>query len=243
MVTTGIPATVAVCASLPGDLRPDACRSWLVQRRHAAVPVTWAMGVTVMEGLAAVLDQTPACDVAVALEHDWLDSRQTLRSMIARARRTVPNLCSVVLRGTRALEHRAVLVEEGIRLVLVDAFDGPPRRDRRPAPPGWPVRNLAWGLWEVRIAESRRPGLWSFLTGQGPLARPAVGSLRVLHAGDVAASGGTAHASGSSLDRWLTWVERCQAEGTVTPVSLTTLARMLAGSASDGLGGSVLRAA
>lgn len=237
------PATVAVCAGLPADARPDACRSWLGQRRHASVPVTWAMSVEVMEGLAAVLDQAPACDMAVALDHESLDSRQTMRSMIARARRVVPTLCSVVLRGTRPLEHRAVLVEEGIRLVLVDAFDGPLRRDRRPAPPGWPVRNLAWGLWEVRIAECHRPGLWALLTGQGPLARPAVGSLRVLHAGDVAVSGGTPHASGSSLDRWLTWVERRHAEGAVTPVSLTTLARMLTGSASDGLGGSILRAA
>ncbi|MFM8826870.1 MAG: hypothetical protein ACKOFT_07310, partial [Actinomycetota bacterium] len=97
---------------------------------------------------AAVLRPATNRDFALRIAPEWLDSKQVLRRRLAEVRRALPGVVTAVHRGPKPLAHRTLFVEEGFQIVVVDAFTDERRSSRRPAPSGWPCRNLAWGLWE-----------------------------------------------------------------------------------------------
>lgn len=215
MPVTTSPATVVVCAAWP--------RSG-VGATPTATPVTWVVD---LDSLASH-PRPAAAALALAIDPAWLESRQTLRRALVQARHLVPDLEAAVLRGG-PLAHHAVLAEEGIRIVAVDAFADVGRGSRRPAPTGWPCRNVAWGLWEVRFCPPRRSTAWSWLPG---LPAPRRGGLAVADAEGAA-----------RLQRLLDWTRRGVAGGRATAVTLAGLPAILEGRRSAPLSASVLKAA
>lgn len=220
MLDRNAPATVVVCA---------AGRSAV----GTGIPTTVVADVDTLVGGGPPMQA--AC-VALALEPEWLRSRHTLRAALVRARRAVPNLEAAVLRGA-ALEHHAVLADEGFRVVVVDAFADVGRGCRRPAPAGWPCRNVAWGLWEVRTCPPRRAPAWAWVPG---LPGPRPGGLAVCVAGDAGTARGTA---GLRLGRVVDWAGRAVARGRAAAITLAELPAILEGRRSGPLAASVLRAA
>lgn len=213
------------------------------QPRHGAhasglsipVPVTWIVNAARIGGAAEAIGSSHELVLQVA--PGAFASRPRLRAVLARAREAVPTLSAIAVRGG-GIEHRSMLVEEGIRVVLVDALPAESRGSRRPAPAGWRCRNSSWGLWEIELAPASRRGPLSFF---GIETRPSLrrGGLAV-----VATEGqdgqGTMH---HRLERLAAWADRLVARDTAEAVTLSTLVARLSGDDQQGLTGSVLRAA
>lgn len=234
------PATLVLCATLPKCLRRGACEAWLADLGRTRVPVTWAADPDTLRSVAEVCrlrGSTPPA-LAVAIEPAWLDSRSTLRRMIATARQAAPGLEAAVVRGQRPVVHASLLAEEGIRVVVVDSLGAALRGSRRPAPAGWRCRNPVWGLWEVEADTPRKPGLVAWLV-HGSMPRPRPGSLHVLHAGEVPAE----RPLSGRLDRWMAWVERRVAGGRARTVTPAELPALIARGGQPPVSGSVLKAA
>lgn len=228
------PATLVLCASLPRGLKRHGCERLLDGRG----PGTWAADIDSLATVAAAARDrgTAPPDLALSLEPAWLDSRATLRRMVAAARQAA-GVATAVLRGPRPLAHQALLAEEGIRVVVVDASAVAGPGSRRPAPAGWRCRNPVWGLWEVQIDPPRPTGFVGLLRGSMPLLRP--GTLHVLHAGEVPAE----RPVSGRLDRWLAWADRRQAGGRLQTSSLSALPAIIASGFRPPVTGSVLQAA
>ena len=242
MTKLAAPATVLICAALPQADRGGAFAGSLAAG-HAASgtptpAVTWIAGVEAVVRGGFAPDRS---DIAVELQPEWFASRRTLRTAIARARGAVPGIESAVLRGA-PLEHRELLAESGIRVVMVDAFADAERGSRRPAPQGWPCRNVAWGLWEVESARRRPTGLRAWLPSFTSLPTPRPGGLYVLLDRTLerrAVSGGRAAAS-PRVERWIAWARSREDVQTAT---LADLPSLVARRHCRPFAGSVLRAA
>ena len=176
------PATVVVCCGVPSGIGPSDFAGWVNVAERARVPVSWAARPadlpTVLDVLGA---RTTPFDAAVALDASQLSSRPTLRREIAAARASTGRIECAVAAGAAPLDHRALLVEQGIHTIAVGGFDAATRSSRRPPPSGWACRSVVWGLWEVQTV-TRPPRStvgrilpWAF----GPHL-PA-GSLTVVH--------------------------------------------------------------
>lgn len=210
MMATTSPATVVICTS---------------QSRQAGGPVRSTMPLTRVVDLDTLLGGGhDGADVALAIDPRWLASRQALRQALVRARHAAPRLEAAVL-GGGLLAHHAVFVEEGIRAVLVDEFAAVGRGPRRPAPAGWPCRNVAWGLWEVRSCPPRRGRGWGWLPG---LPAPRSGGLHAAVAGDR---------------RLVDWAARAVARGRAVAVTLAALPAILESRTATPLAASVLKVA
>lgn len=213
------PATIVILAAARGD----------VPKARAGLPTTRVTGLAALERDGGTGRDA---EFALAIEPEWLASRQALRTALVRARRAAPGLEAAVLRGV-PLAHHSVLADEGIRVVVVDAFADVGRGCRRPAPAGWPCRNPAWGLWEVKACPPRRSPAWAWLPG---LPAPRRGGLHVCGADDA----GT---GGRRLGRLLDWASRGVAAGRAEAVALADLPAILEGRRPASLAASVLRAA
>ena len=230
------PASVVICAELPGHVSGAARGAAVSVAARRGCPITWAGEP---EALASAVAVVPGDAVALTISPAWLDSRRTLRERIASARAAAPGLAAALLGGPRPLEHHALLAEEGIRVVIVDVFGAAPHGSRRPAPSGWDCRNPVWGLWEVRVTPQSAHGPWRWLNG--PLSRPRPGSLRVLLAGRV--QPGPTGAVSTRLERFSAWAERRQSGNSIRVVTPADLAAHLDRGGDAALAGSVLRAA
>jgi hypothetical protein len=244
MTKSVAPATVLICAALPQTDRSHATADRLsavpvtaAVPAVPAVPVTWIGSVeTVIRGGFA----PDRSDIAIELQPEWFTSRQALRTAIARARGAVPGIETAVLRGT-PLEHRELLAESGIRVVMVDAFADTDRGSRRPAPQGWPCRHVAWGLWEVESARQRPTGLRAWLPRFTSLPSARPGGLHVLLDRTVVPGG--RGAMSPRVERWIEQVQARQARGAVVAATLADLPTLVEGRHRQAFGGSVLRAA
>jgi hypothetical protein len=239
MTASKAPATIVLCATVPRQ--PSSARggSWLDAARAVSVPVTWVAGVDSLAGLDGRAD---GLDLAIDVPPAACGSRTRLRDLLARTRAAFPGCAAAVLRGPMPPEHRGVLVEHGITVVLVDAFDDDGRGSRRPAPRGWACRNAVWGLWEVRVSPTRRTGLLGWL-GVGGLSRPRAGSLHVLRTEGLHAGNGAAAFVASRLERWIDWARQHRARGSAVVTELSSLPSVISGNGRATLAGSVLRAA
>jgi hypothetical protein len=176
------PATVVVCCGVPAGASASEFADWVEIAARSRLPVTWAVRPTEMAMAVDLLGlRAPPADVALALGGDQLQSRPTLRRELAAARAITGPIECVVVTGANALEHRALLVEQGVHTIAVGGFDAAPRSSRRPAPAGWPCRSVVWGLWEVQtVPEPVRPAVSRWLPwAVGP--RLAPGTLTVVH--------------------------------------------------------------
>jgi len=232
------PPTIVVCgtmSALPRSARRGAGSPGV----DGAVPVTWLVAESELpmatEILAALSGRH---EIALQLPAAAFAARHKLRSVLARGREMIPDLTAIAVRQAAALAHRELLVEEGIRAVLVDSLPAAGRGSRRPAPNGWRCRNTTWGLWEIELAAARRQGPLSRL-GLGTLPRVPQGGLGVLATDGWSQTGGVHH----RLDRLVSWAGRLAARGRARLLPLSVLVGRLAGEEEPAIAGSVLRAA
>ena len=231
------PATVIVCIRVPGGATRDGFAAWADVAARNGVPITWAARPADLPTVLEVLGlKAAAWDLALALDPPHLLARPTLRSEIAAAQAIAGRVGCVVASGTPALDHRPLLVEQGIHTIAVGGFDDVTRSGRRPPPAGWPCRSVVWGLWEVRsVSQPPRPA-FARLLPWACAPRLAPGSLTVVQI-DPAAGGRGAllHA-----ERLTAWVARQAAR--VRAATLSDLPELL-GAAGQREAGSVLRRA
>ena len=235
------PATLVICASLPKSVRSDAAgpRGLL---RGPDVPITWLAPWDGLAAAAALARSQAGCDVALEVPVAAFESRQRLRTLLARGRDILPGLAAIAVRGPAMPEHRSLLVEEGVRAVLVETLGSSDRGSRRPAPRGWRCRNAAWGLWEVELNPAVRQGPLAWL-GLGGMPRPRQRSLHVFRTDGLAAGNAGSTFLSSRLQRWLAWARRHVDCGRAEAVTLPCLAARLAGDEQGSTQRSVLRAA
>ncbi len=233
------PATVVLCATAPRQAITGRSRPWLDAVRGVAVPVTWAVGI---DTLADVAGQVHGLDLALDIPPAACGSRSRLRELLLRGRDLMPDLAAVVLRGPTPAANRGVLVEEGIGVAVVAAFEEESRANRRPAPKGWNCRNPVWGLWEVVVTSARPAGLAGWL-GLGGMPRLVPGGLHVLRTDGVSAGNNGAASLAPRLERWISWAGQRRFGGTATVVPLSALPRLISGGDREAVGRSVLRAA
>lgn len=241
MARLGSPGTVVITCPFPSRLGAVEAAGWLREGASAG-GVTWVASLdtllTIRDLCTAAGSSPDHVGMAIDLEPEWLTAKTSLRAALREARAMWPTLSAAVLRGPTPLEHREVLVQEGITTVRTDAFDEAARGSRRPAPRGWPCRSVLWGLWEVSVGPGRRQGLlgrvrW-WCTG------PTAAGLTILDAGG-GASGQSAMRQ--RLDRHLAWARRRIQAGRLQPATLADLPAIIAGGGSAGVRGSILRAA
>jgi len=233
------PATVVLCATAPRQAITGRSRAWLDAVRGVAVPMTWAVGI---DTLADVAGQADGLDLALDIPPAACGSRSRLRELLLRGRDLMPDLAAVVLRGPTPAANRGVLVEEGIGVAVVAAFEEESRGNRRPAPKGWNCRNPLWGLWEVLVTPPRPAGIAGWL-GLGGMPRLAAGGLHVLRTDGVSAGNNGAASLAPRLERWISWAGQQRFRGTASIVPLSTLPRLMSGGDREAVGRSVLRAA
>lgn len=176
------PTTVIVCIRVPEKTSRESFATWADVAARAGVPVTWAARPSDLATALTVLGlKAKAWDVALALDPAHLRTRPTLRSEIASARAIAGRMECVVASGTPTLDHRPLLVEQGIHTVAVGGFDDVTRSSRRPPPTGWPCRSVMWGLWEVRTVPQQPQQPFARLLPWTFAPRLAPGSLTVVH--------------------------------------------------------------
>lgn len=237
------PATIVICATLPQQVRAERCADLVRGAAGLPVPVTWVTAIDRLADVGAeILRGVETADVAVQVPVAECASRQRLRQFLVRARQGLPSLAAASLRGPAAFEHRALLVGEGIGVVLVDALDEQSLGQRRPAPRGWPCRNTAWGLWEVEAGQPRTT-TWTNWLGLYGLPRPRAGSLHVVRTDGAMIGNNGAGFLTSRLERWAAWAEKRCRRGTAVATTLSGLGSTLARGGRGPLAGSVLRAA
>lgn len=227
-------AVLVLCGTLAGPGRAGRRRSTAFQPADS-LPVTW---LAPADRLGAAVEAGGGNDIVLQVPAEAFATRHGLRSLLARGREAVPALEAIAVDQSAAMAHRDLLVDEGVRIVLVDRLAGDARGSRRPAPAGWRCRNAAWSLWEVEIDPPRPPGLWAALgMRRGPRVRR--GGLSV----QITAGLGPAGDLHPRLDRLLAWARRLADRGDATAVSLSGLLARLSGDDHAALAGSVLRAA
>lgn len=237
------PATIVICATLPRQVRPERCSGLVRAAANLPVPVTWLAAIDRLADVGAEIARNAGtADIAVDVPAVECSSRQRLRRFLARAREVTPGLAAAAMHGRAALEHRPLLVGEGIGVVLVGALGEESRCVRRPAPRGWSCRNVAWGLWEVQAGQSRGGGLARWLGIPG-LPRPRAGSLQVLRTDGAMIGNDGAGFLTSRLERWAAWAEKHSRRGSAVTTTLTGLGAALTNGGRQPLAGSVLRAA
>ena len=232
------PATVIVCVRVLDSTTPEAFAAWADVAARADVPVTWAARPADLATVLAVLRlKVSAWDVALALDPPHLRDRSTLRSEIASARAIAGRLECAAVSGTPTLDHRPLLVEQGIHTIAVGGFDDVTRSSRRPPPTGWPCRSVVWGLWEVRSVAQPPQSSFARLLPWAFAPRPAPGSLTVVQIDPTTAG---QRAALLDTERFTGWLAR--QSGRVRTARLSGLPDLL-GAAGQRETGSVLRRA
>lgn len=238
MQSADTPATLVICGIVPKTVRGEP--GGLM--RGPDLPVTWLAPADRLAVAVGLARRQAGSAVALELSTAAFESRSRLRALLARGREAAPDLAAVAVRGVVEAEHRGLLVEEGIRVVLVESLGESGRGSRRPAPAGWRCRNASWGLWEVEVASARprSPLSWLGLLG---LPRPRRGSLHVLRTEALAEGNGGTVFIAARLERQLAWARRYVDRGQARAISLEALSPLLAGVEQAARDHSILRAA
>lgn len=229
-------ATLVICGTVPRTNRIEP--GGLV--RVPDLPVTWLAPIDRLAGAVDLARRHAGSAAALELPPAALESRSRLRSLLNRGRDMLPGLVAVAIRGGVCCEHRGLLVEEGIRIALVDELMDAGRGSRRPAPAGWRCRNAVWGLWEVAASADRPRSPLAWL-GLGGLPRRS--SLHVLRTEAMTEGNGGAVFLASRFERQVAWVRRQVERGRGMAVSIDGLVNRLTGGEQTTRDHSILRAA
>ncbi|MFM1996531.1 MAG: hypothetical protein RLZZ111_918 [Planctomycetota bacterium] len=239
MSRAGLQTTIVLCCGLPDGVSAATADAWLAWGLRAGVPITW---IAPLERLRMVASAAAAAGVeaSLALDVSTIESRSRLRAAVGEAVATAPGLEAAAVRGSLASEHRRVLAEAGMRVILRDSFDSTGPGPRRPAPRGWPCRSVLWGLWETTPSPATPPSSMGRLLRWTTSGVIPAGGLAVpeLNRG-TAADGGQLRAR---VEQWQGWARQRGPE-TVSFARLADLPALVAGAGRIADGGSVLQAA
>ena len=162
--------THIVCAPVPINNRQI---ETVFDVQTSGFPISWY-------GTLDTLESMPHAIGSVCLEMHLKDiaSKHQLRMQLHAARRSFPNLKTIVAPKAGQVHYHDLLVEEGISVILTQSYSTI-LSPRRPTPMGWPCRNVQWGLWEVsRDTSKQKRKIQKFLSS---IARKGErpGTLRV----------------------------------------------------------------
>lgn len=230
-------ATIVVCATASG--MAGGRKSEWPRLDRSRVPVTWIASWDTLSDWAA-MGRMPGA-VALDLPAAAIEARQRVRTLLARGREALPQLDTVAVHAPIDRSHRDLLVDEGVRAIVVDRLADERRGSRRPAPKGWRCRNTAWGLWEVEAVQPEPRG-WLAWLGRGQPRLRASSLFTITTEGLMTGSGGGVHLH-PRLERRLAWAESHVDRGVATADTVRGLVARLAGEDRQPLAGSVLRAA
>lgn len=229
---------------IPRGIVDSQLAEWLGQDQNLDMPVTWTAPRDLLPRVRAAFEplslETPPA-IAIDLSEEWPTTKQSLRQSLRSARTAWSPLDAAVLHGPATLDHRDVLVQEGISAIGLDGFDAPARGSRRPAPQGWPCRSILWGLWEASASEASRNDIVGRVAEWCSRGRRPARLTMLRAAADPTAL--TAAMLRARLDRHLAWARRRTQAGTLRVVTLSDLPTIIAGSSTLSARGSVLRAA
>jgi hypothetical protein len=229
---------IVVCGQVGAAPKPSR-HGGLLGGHAIPVPVTWIVTAERIRAATETIGSARGShEFALQIPQAAFASRHRLRTLLAMGREALPTLTAIAVRGGEPIEHRAMLVDEGVQVVLVDSLSSDSRGSRRPAPTGWRCRNSSWGLWEIELSPATRRGPLS-LFGIGSRPHVPRGGLAVV-AADGQDSQGLVH---HRLERLATWADRLSTRGTAEVVSLSSLLARLSGDDQQAAAGSVLRAA
>ena len=227
------PATLVICCHAPRGIGPSEAAAWRQAAEREGQRVTWIVSASDAD---AWLSSTAAGDLAVRLEAGRGGCRrQASRAAMRLAIRGLPGVTAAFVDDPHLLDHRDLLLAEGISVAAVRQFDPEPRRSRRPPPQGWACRSLLWGLWETSLEPPRRrlrlP--WS---GEMPAA-----SLRFIETGSTSRE--SAAVALRKLEHALRRVSRDEGRGRCRTIRLGELPARIEGRDSTAGRGNILRAA
>lgn len=172
--------THIVCAPVPIDNRQ--IETVFDVQKTSELPISWY-------GTLDTLENMPHAIETVCLEMHLKDiaSKHRFRMQLHSARRSFPNLKTIVAPKAGRVHYHDLLVEEGISVILTQSYSTT-SSPRRPTPIGWPCRNIQWGLWEVsRDTPKQQVRIGNFLSCM-TRKRQRPGALRVW---DTASQAGT----------------------------------------------------
>lgn len=233
------PTTIVILCHLPRGTTAAETAGLRHSANRAGVPVSWVAETAEFEGICGqIAGSAGTSDEAVlALDEASLGSRPSLRQALTTARRTRPDLTAVVGAADLTMDHRSLLVAEGVATACLRRFDDLGRGSRRPAPQGWHCRSMLWGLWEVTVSP------WPATGRMLPWAASPIGprgSLRVIEIGRGVDRGN--HSPRSRLDQLLALVQQRCVRGQLQAARLSDLPDLLSGGGRSRTG-SVLTAA
>ena len=221
--------THIVCAPVPVDNRH---LETVVDVQTREFPISWY-------GTLDTLENMPRAIETVCLEMHLKDiaSKHRFRMKLHSARRSFPNLKTIVAPKAGRVHYHDLLVEEGISVILTQSYSTT-SSPRRPTPMGWPCRNVQWGLWEVSRDTPKQQGriqnLWSSMARK----RERPGTLRIW---DAASEKGTYdHKKFCGATRR---IHKLVSKKSVTVISLDQLPEFISSTSSRAVPTSILKAA
>ena len=221
--------THIVCAPVPID-NMQIETVFNVQTRE--FPISWY-------GTLDTLESMPHAIETVCLEMHLKDiaSKQRFRMQLHAARRSFPNLRTIVAPKAGRIHYHDLLVEEGISVILTQSFSTI-SSPRRPTPMGWPCRNVQWGLWEVSRDTPKQKGRIQNFLSSVARKRERPGTLRIW---DAASQKGTY--DNKKFGRAIRRLQKLVSKKSVTVISLDQIPECISRNSSREVPTSILKAA
>ncbi len=141
--------THIICAPVPTNNRRTVT-AFDVQTRD--FPISWYGTLDALENMTHAIET-----VCLEMQLKDIASKNRFRMQLHSARRSFPNLKTIVAPKAGRVHYHDLLVEEGISVILIQSYSKV-SAPRRPTPMGWPCRNVQWGLWEVSRDNPKQKG-------------------------------------------------------------------------------------
>ena len=221
--------THIICAPVPINKRQIET-VFDVQTRE--FPISWY-------GTLDTLESMPHAVECVCLEMQIKDiaSKHQFRMQLHAARRSFPNLKTIVAPKAGRVHHHDLLVEEGISVILTQSYSTI-SAPRRPTPMGWPCRNVQWGLWEVSRDNPKQKGrIQNFLSSMAQ-KRERPGTLRIWDA--ASQKGSYDH---KKFSRAIRRIHKLVSKKSETVISLDQIPECISSNSSREVPTSILKAA
>ena len=222
--------THIVCAPVPIDNRQ--IETVFDVQKTSELPISWY-------GTLDTLENMPHAIETVCLEMHLKDiaSKHRFRMQLHSARRSFPNLKTIVAPKAGRVHYHNLLVEEGISVILTQSYSTT-SSPRRPTPLGWPCRNVQWGLWEVsRNTPKQKERIQNFFISMAR-KRERPGTLRIWDAASL--KGTYDHKKFSRATRR---IHKLVSKKAVTVISLDQLPEFISSNNSREVPTSILKAA
>ena len=221
--------THIVCAPVPIDKRHI---KTVFDAQTREFPISWYGTLDTLESMPNALE-------TVCLEMHLKDiaSKHRFRMQLHAARRSFPNLKTIVAPKAGRVHYHDLLVEEGISVILTQSFSTI-SSPRRPTPIGWPCRNVQWGLWEVSRDTPKQKGRIQNFLSSVARKRERPGTLRIW---DAASQKGTY--DNKKFGRAIRRLQKLVAKKSVTVISLDQIPECISRNSSREVPTSILKAA